>query len=48
MKQKIACSQYIAHFKEAIDWIWSVGGRDEIKKVCKFLDEITGGWEKSY
>ena len=42
MKQKTAYSQCIPHFKEAMDWIGSVGGRDDIDKVHKFLDEITG------
>ena len=42
MKQKTAYSRCIPYFKEAMDWIGSVGGRDDIDKVYKFLDEITG------
>ena len=48
MKQKTAYSQCIPHFKEAMDWIGSVGGRDDIDKVRKFLDEITGEMKRKH
>ena len=39
---KSAYAKCIPHFKEAMDWIGSVGNTEDISKVCKFLNEITG------
>ena len=41
-RRKTAYAQCIAHFKETMDWIGSVGTQQEIDKVRIFLNEITG------
>ena len=41
-RRKSAYAQCIAHFKETMDWIGSVGGQEEINNVKKFLNEMTG------
>ena len=35
-REKTAYSKCIAHFRETIDWIGSVGSQEEINKVCNF------------
>ena len=41
-KRKTAYSQCIAHFRETMDWIGSVGSQNEIDRVRIFLNEMTG------
>ena len=41
-RKKFAYSQCVAHFKETMDWIGSVGSQEDVDKVRLFLNEMTG------
>ena len=45
-RKKTAYLKCIAHFRETMDWIGSFGSQEEINKVCKFLNEMTGEMKK--